>query len=398
MRILVHDFGGYSFALQLSCALARRGHTVSHAYCASLQTTPPGVAGVGALPATLTVTGLKLSAPLNKYALVTRWRQERAFGRLVTRHFQAFKPDIVLSGNAPLSAQAMLMRACRRADIPFVYWLQDLLGVATYRILRSKHVLLSETVGRYYRHLEGRLLRRSAAVVGITEDFLPIVRARGASERRLTVIENWANLDELPVRPKTNAWAQAHGLADKTCLLYAGTLSMKHNPDLLLHLARTLKDDAAVRVVVFSQGMGMDYLRRAQAGGGLDNLVLMGYQPKRVLPDVLGAADVLLAVLEPAAGNFSVPSKVLTYLCAQRPVLLAVPPTNLAARMVTHSRAGRVVAPDDAQGFADVAAVLVRSAAMRAEMGSRARAYAEATFDIARITDRFLEVFAGVAK
>lgn len=393
MRILVHDFGGYAFALQLSCALAQRGHTVSHAYCASLQTTPPGVPDSGAFPATLTVTGLKLAAPLNKYALVTRWRQERAFGRLVTRHCQAFKPDLVLSGNAPLSAQAMLMQTCRRADIPFVYWLQDLLGVATYRILRNKHVLLSETVGRYYRHLEGRLLRRSAAIVGITEDFLPIVRARGASERRLTVIENWANLDELPVRSKANAWAQAHGLADKTCLLYAGTLSMKHNPDLLLHLARTLKDDA-VRVVVVSQGMGMDYLRRAQAGGGLDNLVLMGYQPKQVLPDVLGAADVLLAVLEPDAGSFSVPSKVLTYLCAQRPVLLAVPTTNLAARLVTHSRAGRVVAPDDMQGFADVAVVLARSAPMRAEMGSRARAYAEATFDIARITDRFLDVFA----
>ena len=396
MRILVHDFGGYAFALQLSCALARRGHTVSHAYCASLQTTPPGVSGAGALPATLTVTGLKLSAPLNKYALVTRWRQERAFGRLVARHCQAFKPDIVLSGNAPLSAQAMLMRACRRADIPFVYWLQDLLGVATYRILRNKHTLLSETVGRYYRQLEGRLLRRSAAVVGITEDFLPIVRARGASERRLTVIENWANLDELPVRPKANAWAQAHGLADKTCLLYAGTLSMKHNPDLLLNLAHTLKDDATVRVVVISQGIGMDYLQRR--GGGLDNLILMGYQPKQVLPDVLGAADVLLAVLEPDAGSFSVPSKVLTYLCAQRPVLLAVPPTNLAARLVTHSRAGSVVAPDDAQGFADAAALLARSAPMRAEMGSRARAYAEATFDITRIADRFLDVFAGVAK
>ena len=62
--------------------------------------------------------------------------------------------------------------------------------------------------------------------------------------------------------------------------------------------------------------------RPAKACGSLRCL---GFQPFEVLPDVLGSADVLVAILEPDAGVFSVPSKVLSYFCAGRPVLLAVP-------------------------------------------------------------------------
>ena len=42
----------------------------------------------------------------------------------------------------------------------------------------------------------------------------------------------------------------------------------------------------------------------------LENLVLLDYQPYESLPDILASADVLVAVLEPDAGRFFVPSKV----------------------------------------------------------------------------------------
>ena len=38
MRILVHDYAGHPFQVQLSRELARRGHEVRHAYASALQT------------------------------------------------------------------------------------------------------------------------------------------------------------------------------------------------------------------------------------------------------------------------------------------------------------------------------------------------------------------------
>lgn len=390
MRVFVHDFGGYAFPVTLSRALARRGHTVLHGYCASLQTTPRG--GLEPQPddpATLTIRGQHLQQPLDKAALVTRWRQENAYGRLAVAELSRFRPDVVLSGNTPLDAQRRLLRAARRQDVRFVFWVQDLIGEAAYRLLHTRLPVAGHAVGLYYRDLERRLLRRSDAVVAITDDFAPFLATAGVPEERQTVIENWAPLEEVPVHPKANAWAQAHGLAGRPVLLYSGTLAMKHNPDLLLQLALQLRAQPEAWVVVVSQGIGAEWLAARKAEHGLDNLVLLGYQPFEDVPQMLAAADVLLAVLEPDAGVFSVPSKVLTYLCAARPILLAVPPGNLAARIVRTHDAGPTVAPDDTAGFVAAAEALLADPDRRARHGQNARRYAEATFDIERITDRF---------
>jgi glycosyltransferase involved in cell wall biosynthesis len=393
MRILVHDFGAYSFAAQLSRALARRGHVVRHAYCGSLQTTPRGAMTPRADdPESLTFEALTLPEPLEKYRFVTRWRQENAYGRLAADAVDRFQPDVLLSANTPLDAQRRLLRRCQRRGVRFVFWLQDLIGVAAQRLLRGRFLGVGTLVGHYYARLERRLLRASDAVVGITEDFRPLLREMGLEEEAVRIVENWAPLDEVPPRPKENAWAEAHGLAGKRVLLYSGTLGMKHNPELLLQLAKRYEGDDGVRVVVVSQGLGADWLARKQAAQGLDHLLLLDFQPYAQMPEVLGAADVLLAVLEPDAGVFSVPSKVLTYLCAARPLVLAVPPENLAARIVRREDAGTVVAPTDASAFVDAAAGLLQDAEARDRMGRNARRYAERAFAIDAIADQFEEV------
>ena len=109
------------------------------------------------------------------------------------------------------------------------------------------------------------------------------------------------------------------------------------------------------------------------------------------MPAVFAATDVLAAVLEPEAGVFSVPSKVLAYLCGGRPLLTAMPPENLASRIVAGHGAGVVLAPDDDQGFAAAGRALLDDPARRSAMAAAARAYAEHAFDIDRITDEIEE-------
>ncbi|MDX1419152.1 MAG: glycosyltransferase family 4 protein [Rubricoccaceae bacterium] len=399
MHILHHDFGGYPFQAELSRALAERGHRVTHAYCASLVTTPGGTfARQPGDPDGLAFAPIDLGEPLAKYDFAKRWRQERRYGRLAADLADRLRPDAVLSGNTPLDAQARLLTASRRRGAPFVFWLQDVIGVASHRLLRKKIPVLGEVVGRYYLALEARLLRRSDAVVAITEDFEPLLRSWGVAPDRTAVIENWAPLSAMPVRPKDSAWAREQGLHDRFVFLYSGTLGMKHNPELLAQLAEAFRDRPEVRVVVVSQGPGAEYLRAQREARRLSALEVRDYEPLERVPDVMGAADVLVAVLEPDAGAFSVPSKVLSYLCAGRPLLLAVPPENLAARIVTREGAGLVVGPDDADGFVASARRLLDAPETRERMGASARRYAEAAFDIGAITDRFEAVLTRAAE
>ena len=50
----------------------------------------------------------------------------------------------------------------------------------------------------------------------------------GARVDRVTTIPNWAPIVDLPVMDKRNEWAIANGVANRTVLLYSGTLGLKH--------------------------------------------------------------------------------------------------------------------------------------------------------------------------
>ena len=72
---------------------------------------------------------------------------------------------------------------------------------------------------------------------------------------------------------------------------------------------------------------------------------MLPLQSFRDLPAALASSSVLVALLGEESGEFSVPSKVLTYHCAGRPLLLSVPASNLAARIVEQNSTGLVVPP-----------------------------------------------------
>ena len=393
MRIAVHDYSGHPFQVQLSRELARRGHDVLHLHCPSYTT------GKGALerraddPPGFDVAAVALGESVAKYSVPRRIRQEAAYGRRFARRVAAFAPDVLLSANAPLFSAAMILRSARRRRIPLVFWQQDIYSVAMQRHAEQRLWLAGRPVGAAFVALERRIARGSAAVVVISEDFLPTLVSWRVPLERVHVIENWAPLDELPTRPRDNDWSRENGLVGKRVVLYSGTLGLKHNPQLLLRVAERSRDEDDVRVVVVSEGLGADWLRER----AVPNLVLLPFQPYERLPDVLASADVVAAILEPGAGVFSVPSKVLTYHCAGRPLVAAIPRSNLAARIVERNESGLVVDATDGDGFAAAARRLLADRDLRERLGRNARAYAERAFDIEHIGDSFERVLADAA-
>ena len=386
MRIHINDYGGYAFILSLSEALASRGHEILHTYCASLQTTPPGMNQV--VNDNLEVRGLDVGSPLNKYNFLKRWQQERIYGRLAADACAAFNPEVVLSANMPLDAQRMLLKQSRKMNARFFFWLQDMLGIAARDILSRKLGLPGRLVGQHYVRMEDRLLQRSNHVISIADTFRPYLAGIGIPAEKITCIPNWAPLEALPVLAKDNAWAREQGLTDQFCFLYSGSLGLKHDPSLLLELARSLEEKA--RVVVITEGMGASWLR--ENGATLKNLLVLPFQEKERLREVLATADVLVGLLSEEAGSFSVPSKLSTYLCAGRPILAALPEDNPASAMLNDHQAGLVTSPGDHAAFTESAHRLLVDKYLREQMSLNGRALAEKLFDLDRITDRFEEI------
>lgn len=398
MRILLHDYPGHPFQVQLSRALAARGHEVVHVWFTAFQSPKGALALRPGDPPGLRFLPLDIGESFAKHSFVKRLGQELRYGRVLTAAAESLRPDVVISSNCPLDPQRAFQAWARARRVPFVFWLQDLYSIAIDKILRRRLPLVGAGIGWRYRRLEGAMLRASDAVVAIAEDFRPSLAAWGVDPARVHVQENWAALDELPPRPKDNPWSRRHGLHDRPVALYSGTLGMKHNPELLAELARRLRARADARVAVISEGPGAEHLAAVKRAEGLDNLILLPFQPYADLPDAIGAADLAVAILEPEAGVFSVPSKVLTYLAAGRPILGAIPAENLAARLIAREGCGVAVPPQDLAGFAAAADRLLEDQPALAAMGRRARGYAEAAFDIRLISSRFEAIISEVCR
>jgi glycosyltransferase involved in cell wall biosynthesis len=389
--VLVHDFAGHPFQVQLARRLARDGEQVVHAYCPSVQT-PQGA--VGGSDGSFTSRPVDLGRSFSKYSTVRRFVDEIDYGVRLARLIIELRPRVVISANTPLLAAAIVHLVLAVLRIPVVFWQQDVYSVALQQYLRPRARPIGPLLGAAFVRLERLLTRSSDHVVAISNDFVPILRQWGVRPDRITVIENWAPLDEVDVRSRPNPWSQRHGIGDEVVLLYAGTLGLKHDPSMLLALARSFRGRADVRVVVASEGMGADWLRENSQPG---ELTLLPFQDYVDLPDMLGSGDVLLVLLEPDAGVFSVPSKVLTYHCAGRPILGALPHDNLAARTIVGNGSGLVVEPGDRDGFVDAASMLVDDAQRRRAMAAAARDYAERTFDIDRIAGEFDRILRDVS-
>jgi colanic acid biosynthesis glycosyl transferase WcaI len=385
VKIFVHDYGGYAFSWQLARELAARGHRIGYAYSAA---EPARCEFLDESPA-IDIFRIDVGRPLPRSSPFSRRRWSIDYGIAAAKQLREFRPEVVISANSPLDAQAALLAQTRLCAARFVFWLQDILSVATRNILTKRNAALGAIAGWYYGWRERKLLQASDEVVVITSDFLPLLRRWGVARERTHLVENWAPLDDLPVLPRNNAWTRRHGLENRICLMYAGLLGLKHNPGLLAKLAERLQTKPDVRLVVLAEGPGVAVLEALITDRGLKNVLLLPFQAYSELPQALASADVLLAILDGNGGTYCVPSKVLTYLCSGRAMLLSVPPENLAARIVAGINAGLVVNPADEEALCQAAEQLVTDVKLRSQLGAAGRRYAEEQFEIGQLSDRF---------
>lgn len=391
-RIVVHDFSGHPFQAQLAREMAKRGFDTTHLYCPSFQT-PKGNVGdeehdVPESAGRFRCVPVGLFRPFAKYQGGRRLFQELEYGIRAGIAIAKRRPQVVLTANTPLIAAFVLQLTLLAFNRRIVFWQQDVYSVAMAGHLERKAGPIGRLFGKGLIRIEKWLLRSSDHVVVISEDFLDTLAEWDIDLTRVSVVENWAPLDELPLRSRRNEWSMSHGIEeDDLVYLYAGSLGLKHEPSLLLDLARSFDPGSPAKVIVASEGRGAQWLEREMTSE--DPIQLLPFQDYDQLPNMLASADVLLVLLEPDAGGFSVPSKVLTYHCAGRPILGAMPYENLAARIIGRNESGIVVGSGDSQRFASEAKRLSGDPELRRRMGANGRAYAEQTFDIEHLGRRF---------
>ena len=269
-------------------------------------------------------------------------------------------------------------------------WIQDFYSIAVENILKKKISYFSLIFTFLFKYFEKKQVRLSDHLIVISNKFKSHLKKWSIDDSKVTCIPNWGNLKEISKENSKNLNFLHSNQLDqqKIRLIYSGTLGLKHNHELILKLAKL---NVNLEILIIGTGAGFDKLKKTNNLS--KNIKLSGLLPFNELNTALNSADIFLAMLSNESNEFSVPSKILNYLCAGKPIILSAPLDNLASQMIVESKAGKVFEPDNFNGLNNFLGTLQKDEKLRTEMSSFGRIYAEKKFNIDIIVKKFENIF-----
>ncbi|MCC7537259.1 MAG: glycosyltransferase family 4 protein [Deltaproteobacteria bacterium] len=307
-------------------------------------------------------------------------------------------PDVALIMTTPpllLGVSATLLRALR--GVPFVYSVQDLYPDVAIDLGVLRRGPLATTIDV----VATQLYRRAAALVTLSPGMRDKLVAKGVPRERVAVVPNWADVGALAASAAAGAteYRDALGLGGRPVALYSGNVGLSQGLEHLVDAARHTKERAPELVwLVAGDGNARASIERRARDAGLDNVRFLPPQPRARLGALLGTGDVGLVTMRRGVADDMVPSKLYGILAAGRPVVASVESASEVARVVREERVGAVVPPEDPVALAEAVSRLVQDRAALDELGARARALAESTYDRRVCTTRYREILEAVVE
>ena len=384
MRIVVLDYSGHIPQADLARNLAKIGHKVKHMYCSDY------ISGRGAVeretddPKDLEFLDISIKKDFNRYNPIERLKHEFAISDEFWSKIQEINPDHTIFSNIPLIAMSRLAKKMHRIHRPYLFWWQDVYSIAMGNAFK-KFGPISWPLRQYLILLEKNILKRAQSVIAISPNFEPIYLSWKQEPNKFSMYPNWTPISLFPQQRPSPV------NSNRKIAVYAGTLGLKHRPELLLHLADypEFKKLGGV-VVVISQGYGRELLEKPE--NKRENIELSNFLPIPELAQLFSDASVLLAVLEPEASTFSVPSKIMSYLCAGKPIVASIDPKNASAVILNNSGAGIVIPPHSpADDFSQAVTYVISNTQVSISMSEAGAKYSQGNFNGAKAAEFFMQ-------
>jgi colanic acid biosynthesis glycosyl transferase WcaI len=284
------------------------------------------------------------------------------------------RPKVVFAVLQPLTVALPLILYSRLVGAKLVFNVQDLHPDA----LVSTGVLRNSWLIRVLRGVERIAYRHASALTVISEGFREHCVRRGSDPARVTVIPNWIDLNELRPQRRSPVLAAELGIGEAGfVILFAGTIGLASGAEVLLDAAEQVRDRPEILFLFVGEGQLVPRLKEQAERRGLHNVRFLPFQPRERLGDVQSLADVSVVTLRSGHGRTSVPSKVLGYLAAGRPVIAAVDADCETARFVLQAGAGLVVAPENPSALAGAILQLESNRDLGETFGRKGRAFLE---------------------
>lgn len=267
--------------------------------------------------------------------------------------------------------------------VPYAININDLAAEAAENvgIVKGKWLL------RFFARFEFCAYRRAGGAMVLADSFRVALMRHGFAEERIELIRSPIDLEEFRPLARDSAFREKYSLRDDAfVLLFAGSMGLKQDMQSILNGARRLREShPKIRWLLVGDGEQKAAVEKQIEAEQLQECVRLLPFQRGGMAELYAMADVLLLCQLSTVKDSVIPSKLLTYMAAGRPVLAMVNATSQGAELLRGSTGGWLVCPEDPAALA-AAAVAAEQSPRLDEMGRNNRRYALAHFDQRKIT------------
>lgn len=223
--------------------------------------------------------------------------------------------DIILSPSPPLTIGRINNWLGRLKKCKVIYNVQEIYP----DILNMPETSI---VTRYLKGMEKRVYNSSSAVTTIDQVFYDTIVNRFKDMSKLHIIPNFVDTGLYHSNVTTDGLDKnLFPENDRIKLLYAGNIGFAQDWEPLVLLAKKTKH---LPIDYFLIGMGVkkDWVIEQKMFLDLDNLHILDYQPRKLMPAILAYSDLQYIFMTPEQEGMGFPSKVYTIMACGRPLLV----------------------------------------------------------------------------
>ena len=303
--------------------------------------------------------------------------------------FRLKKVDVSIAYSPPLGLgiTGYLLRKTR--GIPHILNVQDL--VPQYAI--DLGILKNKLLIRFLKILEHFVYRGSQYITVHSSSNKEYIIGEGQNEEKVYVIPNWVDIDAIKPSEKQNNYRKEYQLEDKFVVIFAGILGFAQDLDTVVDSCLYLKEYKNIVILIVGEGVEKERLIKKTENLALDNIRFLPFVSKEKYPEVVAASDVCLATLQETLKCPVIPSKILGYMSAGRPVITALPLEGDAPKVIQDAKCGMCVPPGEPKKLADAIIEMYKDKAKCDQWGANGRKYIEDFHDREKCVSLYEEIF-----
>jgi len=308
--------------------------------------------------------------------LASRMRESLSFG-VAVRSFlrrQSQPIDLVYANTWPMLSQAVIARHCTFRGIPLVWHIQD---VYPESMLRRLPKPVAKIIRRPLVTLDRWILSQACHTVVLSDGVRDTyIATRQLPTTSMTVVSNWIDDKRYSPLPDRQIACSRYGIDPAPfTFCYVGNIGAAAGVDFLIR-AFHRTTPAPFQLVIAGDGAMKAKCQAIARDLDDQRVVFISDSNVENTPWLLALANVCLLPLARGAGGSSVPSKLMAYLLAGKPVLAAVDAGCDTARAIQDAQCGWIGPPEDEAWLAG--ALLKASQLPRSQLediGSRGRVF-----------------------